>query len=108
VLINFNFRTFMRMSGNWNYTDSASEISQKVKNSKVETVNKVMGGDYWKSIIMDASLDKIAREDAVMNAYVERVQQFFPFVYAIPIKERDESEHGIPADELAHYHLIFG
>lgn len=108
VLINFNFRTFMRMSGNWSYADSASEVSRKVKAGKTETVNKVMGGDYWQAIITDPSLSKIDREDAVIAAYLERVRRFFPYVYAIPVKERSDEDYKIPADELAHYHLIFG
>ena len=108
VLINFNFRTFMRMSGNWDYGDSPSEVSRKVKESKTETVNRVMGGDYWHSIITDPKLDKIAREDAVINAYLECVRQFFTYAYGIPVKERKEYEYGIPDDELARYHLIFG
>ena len=108
VLINFNFRTFMRMSGNWNYGDSASEVSRQVKEAKKGTVNRVMGGDYWRSIITDPKLDKIAREDAVINAYLECVRQFFTYAYGIPVKERKEYEYGIPDDELARYHLIFG
>jgi len=108
VLINFNFRTFMRMSGNWNYADSASEVSRKVKEGKTETVNRVMGGDYWLGIITNSGLDKLAREEAVVNAYVDRVRAFFRFTYAIPVKHRDDGEYSVPADELAHYHLIFG
>lgn len=108
VLINFNFRTFMRMSGNWNYADSADEVSRKVKEAKTETVNAVMGGDYWRAIVLDPKLSKIDRENAVMNAYLERVRRYFKFAYAIPVKERREEDRGIPDDELAHYHLIFG
>jgi hypothetical protein len=55
ALINFSFRTFMRMSGNWNYADSASQVSGKVKQGKIETLNRVMGGDYWLEIITDPS-----------------------------------------------------
>ena len=108
VLINFNFRTFMRMSGSWNYADTADEVSKKVKQGKTDTVNRVMGGDYWLQIITDPRLSKIGREDAVVGAYLERLRQFFKFAYAIPVKERLEEERGIPDDELAHYHLIFG
>jgi three-Cys-motif partner protein len=108
VLINFNFRTFMRMSGNWGFGDSASEVARKVKKSKIETVNSVMGGDYWQRIVCDPQLGKIEREDAVVNAYLERVREYFKYGYAIPVKERQEDEVGIPVDELAHYHLIFG
>ncbi len=108
VLINFNFRTFMRMSGNWGYGDSASEVSLKVKAAKVDTVNRVMDGDYWKAIVTNPSFDKIAREDAVVNAYMERVRRFFPFVYAIPVQDKNETEYAVPGDELARYHLIFG
>lgn len=108
VLINFNFRTFMRMSGNWNYSDSASEVSRKVKEGKVETVDNVMGGDYWRRIITDPKLGKIEREEAVVKEYVANVRKFFTYAYAIPVKERQEGENHIPDDELAHYHLIFG
>ncbi len=107
VLINFNFRTFMRMSGNWNYGDSPSEVSRKVKQAKTETVNSVMGGNYWHSIITDPKLNKIEREDAVVNAYLSRVRGFFTYAYAIPVKERSDDEGDIPEDELARYHLIF-
>ena len=108
VLINFSFKTFMRMSGNWSYSDSASEVAQKVKQAKVKTVNSVMGGDYWLGIVTDPKLDKIEREDAVVAAYIERVQQFFRYTYSIPVKELDDSGAAIPVDELAKYHLIFG
>jgi len=108
VLINFDFRTFMRMSGNWGYGDSADEVSHKVKAAKVERVNRVMGGDYWQGIVTEPSLNKIAREDAVVSAYIDRVRQFFRFVYTIPVRERNETEYAVPTDELARYHLIFG
>ncbi|HUT54432.1 MAG TPA: three-Cys-motif partner protein TcmP [bacterium] len=107
VLINFNFRTFMRMSGNWNYNDSASEVSNKVKDSKTETVNRVMGGDYWRAIVTNPSLDKIQREDAVVGAYMDKVRAFFNYTFSIPVKELDDGSN-IPADDLAKYHLIFG
>lgn len=108
VLINFNFKTFMRMSGNWSYTDSASEIARKVKEGKVETVNAVMGGDYWIGIVTDPTLDKIQREDLVVGKYMERVREFFGYTYSVPVKELDERGTSVPADELAKYHLIFG
>lgn len=107
VLINFNFRAFMRLSGNWNYADTASEVARKVKEEKIETINRSMGGNYWKDIILNPRLTKIDREDAVITAYLERVKEYFRFAYAIPVKERDEDQQGIPVDELAHYHLIF-
>ncbi len=108
VLINFNFKTFMRMSGNWSYSDSTSEVVQKVKQAKIETVNSVMGGDYWLGIITNPKLDKIERENTVVAAYLERVRQFFRYTYSIPVKELDESGAAIPVDDLAKYHLIFG
>ena len=108
VLINFNFKTFMRMSGNWFYSDSATEVAQKVKRAKVETVNSIMGGDYWRGIVTDPKLDKIERENVVVEAYVKRVRKFFCYTYSIPVKELNESRAAIPGDELAKYHLIFG
>jgi three-Cys-motif partner protein len=108
VLINFNFRAFMRLSGNWSYGDSASTIANKVKQSKIETVDRVMGGQYWLKIITNPTLDKLARENAVVSAYMDKVREFFRFTYSIPVKERDESVYEVPADELARYHLIFG
>ncbi len=108
VLINFSFKTFMRMSGNWSYSASAKEVAQKVKRAKVETVNSIMGGDYWRGIVTDPKLDKIERENVVVEAYVERVRRFFCYTYSIPVKELDESGAAIPGDELAKYHLIFG
>jgi len=107
VLVNFNFKAFMRMSGNWSYGDSASEVARKVKQSKVETVNGVMGGNYWIDIVTNPALDKIQREDAVVAAYMERVGEFFRFTYSIPVKEMDDAA-GVPTDDLAKYHLIFG
>jgi three-Cys-motif partner protein len=108
VLINFNFRTFMRMSGNWGYDEDASTVAAKVKGAKVETVNRAMCGDYWKEIVTDVSLNKLDREDAVMQAYLGQVRKFFRFAYAIPVKERTPDQMDVPVDELAHYHLIFG
>lgn len=108
VLINFNFRTFMRMSGNWSYDATAADVTEKVKNSKIETVNKTMGGDYWQAIVMDPRLNKLDREDAVMQAYLERLRKHVRFAYAIPVKERTPDQTNVPVDDLAHYHLIFG
>ena len=106
ALINFSFRTFMRMSGNWNYADSASQVSSKVKQGKIETLNRVMGGDYWRGIITDSALDSLARENAVMRAYRKRVREYLPHAYTIPVKERTD-DYAVPGDELARYHLIF-
>lgn len=108
VLINFNFRTFMRMSGNWGYDSSAKDIAEKVKSGKVETVNKAMGGDYWQAIVTDPRLNKLDREDAVIQAYLEQLRKYVRFAYAIPVKERTPDQVSVPVDELAHYHLIFG
>lgn len=107
VLINFNFKTFMRMSGNWSYTDSASEVASKVKQSKAETVSGVMGGDYWIDIVTNPSLDRFQREDAVVAAYMDRVRESFRYTFAIPVKEMEDGA-GVPVDDLAKYHLIFG
>ena len=108
VLINFNFRTFMRMSGNWSYGETADEVARKVKRSKTDTVNNVMGGEYWLDIVCDPNLTKIQREDAVVDAYMERIRAFFRYTYSIPVKEVDDSTNTIPTDDLARYHLIFG
>ncbi len=108
VLINFNFKTFMRMSGNWDYDDSATKIAQKVKKSKIDKLNSVMGGNYWLEIITNPKLDKVQREDAVVRAYMDRVRCFFQYTFSIPVKELDDSTSSIPEDNLAKYHLIFG
>lgn len=107
VLINFNFKAFMRMSGNWNYSDAATEIARKVKESKVDKVDSVMGGNYWRDIITDPTVDKLAREDLVVNAYKEKIRNYFCYTYSIPVKELEESS-SIPTDQIAKYHLIFG
>lgn len=107
VLINFSFRTFMRMSGNWSYGDAAREVDRKVKSAKVEIVDGVMGGDYWRAIVADQSLSKTEREDAVIAAYLERIREFFAFAYSIPVKVADDGP-SVPSDDVAKYHLIFG
>lgn len=107
VLINFSYPTVMRMSGNWSYGDSSEEVSRKVKEAKVETLNQYMGGDYWLDIVTDSRLDRIQREEAIVSAYTERVHSFFKFAYSIPVKEL-ESLGGVPVDDTAKYHLIFG
>jgi len=104
VLINFSFPTFMRMSGNWNYDASAATVADKVKAEKIETLNRAMGGEYWRPIVEDPSLNTTAREDAVVDAYMARIRQYFPFVYSVPVKEEKQ---GVPVDKLAKYHLIF-
>jgi hypothetical protein len=108
VLINFNFRTFMRMSGNWDYSATVQEVAEKVKASKVETVNQAMGGDYWQAIVLNPTLNKLDREDAVIQAYLNQLRKYVRFAFAIPVKERTSDQMSVPDDELAHYHLIFG
>jgi three-Cys-motif partner protein len=107
VLINFSYPTVMRMSGNWSYGDSSEEISQRVKHTKVETLDAVMGGKYWLPIVTNPALNKVQREDAIVNAYTDQVKRFFKFAYPIPVKELEASP-GLPPDETAKYHLIFG
>lgn len=107
VLINFSYPTVMRMSGSWSYGDSSEEISRRVKQTKVETLDRVMGGNYWLPIVTNPALDKVQREEAVVNAYTDRVRSFFKFAYPIPVKALETSP-GLPVDETAKYHLIFG
>lgn len=107
VLMNFSFRAFMRLSGNWNYSDSGSEVATKVKQEKIETVNRVMGGEYWKDIVFDPNLSSIEREEALIAAYLKRIREVCRFAYSVPVKEPREDQPGAPEDELAHYHLIF-
>ncbi|MFQ5597701.1 MAG: three-Cys-motif partner protein TcmP [Nitrospiria bacterium] len=108
VLINFSYKTFMRMSGNWSYDDSSDTEAAKVKQGKIDTTNRVMGGDYWIEIITDPTLDKTQREDKVVDAYMKHVRKYFTYTHAIPVKELDDSEGSIPRDNIAKYHLIFG
>jgi three-Cys-motif partner protein len=107
VLMNFSYRAFMRLSGNWNYADSASKIAAEVKKEKIETVDRVMGGEYWRDIIFDPSLSSVGREEAVISAYLGRIREVCPYAYAVPVKEPREDAPGLPDDELAHYHLVF-
>ena len=107
VLINFSYPTVMRMSGNWSYGDSATEVARRVKLAKAERLTSVMGGDYWLSIVTDPKLDRFQREDAIVAAYTTRVRNFFKYAFSIPVKQM-ESSPGVPADETAKYHLIFG
>jgi three-Cys-motif partner protein len=107
VLINFSFLTFMRMSGNWSYDDSAASIAARVKATKIDTLNRSMGGDYWVQIVTDPSLTKIEREDAVVDAYMDQVRRYFSFVNSVPVKDQSD-QPGVPSDDLAKYHLIFG
>ncbi len=104
VLINFSFPTFMRMSGNWSYDETAQSVASKVKAAKIDTLNRSMGGDYWRPIVEDPSLTMTAREDAVVDAYMAQIRRYFDFVYSIPVKEE---QPGVPVDKLAKYHLIF-
>jgi len=107
VLINFNFRAFMRMSGNWDFSDTPDEVARKVKASKTDTVNRVMGGSYWQPIVTDPKLDKFQREDAVVGAYMARLREFLKYTVSVPVKDQLE-QPGVPVDDLAKYHLIFG
>lgn len=108
VLINFSFKTFMRMSGNWKYGESPQSVEEKIKQAKVDVLNAVMGGDYWVKIITNPALDKIQRENAVVDAYMSRIREYFEYTYSIPVKEVDEDSPGVPVDDLAKYHLVFG
>lgn len=107
ILINFSFPTFMRMSGNWSYDATADEVAKKVKEAKVETVHKVMGGDYWLPLVTNSALNKFQREDEVVKAYKDRVREFFAHTVSIPVKD-ETAQPGVLRDDLAKYHLIFG
>ena len=104
LLINFSFRTFMRMSGNWGYNDTASEVTEKVRSGKIETVNSVMGGDYWRDIVTDPNLDKTQREDAVVDEYLNQLRTSFNYTCSIPVDDVDDKDSiALPGNELAKY-----
>jgi three-Cys-motif partner protein len=107
VLINISIRTLMRMSGNWSDEDAPATIAQKVKQSKVETVHRVMGTEVWQQVVTDWRLSKTEREDKLVELYVARLRQFFRYAYAIPVKDTPASG-ALPTDDVAKYHLIFG
>jgi hypothetical protein len=58
-------------------------------------------------VIFNAHLSNIAREDALIATYLDRIRKICPYAYSVPVKEPREEAPGLPEDELAHYHLIF-
>jgi hypothetical protein len=57
----------------------------------------------------DPSLDKISREQAVIDACLERVRKYFEFAFAIPVKERDEDQQNVPVriyEAAVHDHQV--
>lgn len=106
VLMNFSYRTFMRMSGNWSFADTAATITEKVKATKTVVTDEAMGGNYWLPIVQDRNLDKFQREDAIIEAFKNRLREYFPYVVSVPVKEQPAEDS--PEDEVSKYHLIFG
>ena len=69
ILLNFNFKTFMRMSGNWSYTDSASvpelplHAGQRLANRYSFTVEhgaRALSWYRYRTILRQATHSKVS------------------------------------------------
>jgi three-Cys-motif partner protein len=100
VLVNFSYTSFARHSGNWSFEDDENEIARKVKATKKEMVNRVMGGDYWIDIVTDVNLSKFEREVKVLQTYANQYREHFNYVGHCPVRDKDTN--------VAKYHLVFG
>lgn len=66
-----------------------------------EQVDSIAGGDYWRKILSDDSLDFIEQEKWITAYYKRQMTNYFRMVCSYPVKER--YRHSIPK-----YRLIYG
>lgn len=82
VLVNFNFKALLR----------ECEINSSLTDG-------VMGGNYYKEILIDNKISNADKEEKVIEMYKGVYKEFFNFVGSCPVMYRDEQK--------AKYHLIF-
>lgn len=99
LLLNFSYRSFLRLTGNKEDVEEDDTAVLKVKKGKIKTVNEVMGGEYWLEIVSDKSLSRLKKEDALLEAYKKRIRDCeAKYVCSTPVK--------IAEGQTAKYHLI--
>jgi three-Cys-motif partner protein len=111
VLINFNAAAFMRwaLAAVKRHQDIPAETAdepldqlEEATEGPVElaTLNAIAGGDYWKPIALDSSLDLPQKMDRFTDEYMGRMLSSFTYVARCEIKAK--YHHKVPK-----YYLIY-
>ena len=70
-------------------------------NQQLEEWNKIAGGDYWQSHILNHELGFEQKAQAIADGYTERLRDWFRWTICYAIKEKYEHKY-------SKYHLVFG
>ena len=111
VLLNFNSATFMRwaLAALRRHQDipaeTADEPLDQLEDSsggpvELATLDGIAGGDYWRAIALDPSLDFPQKLDRLTSEYMGRMLSSFAYVACCDIKAK--YHHRVPK-----YHLIY-
>ncbi len=82
VLVNFNYKTFLRESV-----------------ALPDLTKKVMGGDYYEEILDNTTLEDDKKEEKIVQLYKDQYNKYFQYIGSCPVMYKD--------DQSAKYHLIF-
>jgi three-Cys-motif partner protein len=89
VLINVSMPTLHRLSSHKAIAAGRGK-SPQVRGMH-DTLSKVLGGDFWKDIMFDTTLEKCEKELRVMQAYMMKMQEILPYSGCCPVRESRHS-----------------
>ncbi len=85
LLINLSVPTIIRNS-------CVNSIKQSGYNDDVykkhSILNKALGGDYWKEVLLDQSLTSKERRNKIIKEYISKLKQFLPYVGYCMVQEK--------------------
>ena len=87
IIINMSMPTLHRLA-----TSKAKMAGKETSQTKAlnERLTKVLGGDYWKKIMWNTSLNSQEKETKVMEKYRELLSKYLSYEGSCPVKERRE------------------
>jgi three-Cys-motif partner protein len=111
VLLNFNSATFMRwaLAALQRHQDIPAEMADEPLDQledasggpvELATLDAIVGGDYWRAIALDPTLDFPQKLNRLTSEYMRRMLSSFTYVAACDIKAK--YHHRVPK-----YHLIY-
>lgn len=87
IIINMSMPTLHRLA-----TRKVHQNGKQTERSKKlnKTLTKVLGGDFWKEIMWNISLDAKKKEFKVMKKYRELLTGYLPYSGSCPVRESPE------------------
>lgn len=85
LLINLSVPSIIRLSCWRAYNDKGTNSYIEARH---EIITKALGGDYWKSLILDTETPLIIKQQRIVDEYISRLKEFLPNVGYCQVSDR--------------------